>query len=108
VHGALNDSPIEFSAQDIDLTPTSFGGKFSIQNFNLLQIRPYLPPTLPAVLESGIAGVVMAVKLELAQGGQGGLAVGLVTGDVTLTSSRWPRPEDSRSSPCRASGGPQK
>ena len=86
VHGALNDSPIEFSAQDIDLTPTSFGGKFSIQNFNLLQIRPYLPPTLPAVLESGIAGVVMAVKLELAQGGEGGLAVGLVTGDVTLTS----------------------
>jgi uncharacterized protein involved in outer membrane biogenesis len=86
VHGALNDSPIEFSAQDIDLTPTSFGGKFSIQNFNLLQIRPYLPPTLPAALGSGIAGVAMAVKLELAQDGQGGLAVGLVTGDVTVTS----------------------
>jgi hypothetical protein len=56
VHGALNNSPIEFSAQDIDLTPTSFGGKFSIQNFSLLQIRPYLPPTLPVSLESGIAG----------------------------------------------------
>jgi uncharacterized protein involved in outer membrane biogenesis len=84
VHGALNDSPIEFSAQDIDLTPTSFGGKFSIQNFNLLQIRPYLPPTLPAALESGIAGVIMAVKLELAQDGQGGLVVGLVSGDVTV------------------------
>lgn len=83
VHGALNDSPIEFSAQDIDLTPTSFGGKFSIQNFNLLQIRPYLPPTLPVSLESGIAGVTMTVKLEL---GQGGLAVGLVAGDVTLAS----------------------
>ena len=83
VHGALNDSPIEFSAQDIDLTPTSFGGKFSIGNFNLLQIRPYLPPTLPAALESGIAGVTLAVKLEL---GTRGLAVGLVTGDVTLTS----------------------
>ncbi|MEX2218667.1 MAG: DUF748 domain-containing protein [Phycisphaerales bacterium] len=83
VQGALNDSPIEFSAQDIDLTPTSFGGKFSIQNFSLLQIRPYLPPTLPAALESGIAGVIMTVKLEL---GRGGLAVGLVTGDLTLTS----------------------
>jgi uncharacterized protein DUF748 len=86
VHGALNSSPIEFSAEDIDLTPTSFGGKFSIQNFSLLQIRPYLPPTLPASLESGIAGITMTLKLELARGGQGGLAVGLVTGDLTLTS----------------------
>ncbi len=83
VHGALNNSPIEFSAQDIDLTPTSFGGKFSIQNFSLLQVGPYLPPTLPASLESGIAGITMTLKLEL---GQGGLAVGLVTGDLTLTS----------------------
>ena len=85
VHAALNDSPIELSAQDIDLTPTSFGGKFSIQNFNLLQIRPYLPPTLPVALESGIAGVTMTVKIELGKG-PGGLAVGLVTGDVTLAS----------------------
>jgi len=84
VHAALNDSPVEFSAQDIDLTPTSFAGRFSIQNFSLLQIRPYLPP-LPAVLESGIAGVNMAVKLELGRG-PGGLAVGLVTGDLTLTA----------------------
>jgi uncharacterized protein involved in outer membrane biogenesis len=84
VHAALNDSPVEFSAQDIDLTPTSFVGRFSIQNFSLLQIRPYLPP-LPAVLESGIAGVNMAVKLELGRG-PGGLAVGLVTGDLTLTA----------------------
>jgi uncharacterized protein involved in outer membrane biogenesis len=83
VHGALNDSPIEFSAQDIDLTPTSFGGKFSIQNFSLRQVRPYLPPTLPASVESGIAGISMALKLEL---GKGGLAVGLITGDLTLTS----------------------
>ena len=52
VRAALNDSPVEFSARDIDLTPTSFAGKFSIQNFSLLQIRPYLPP-LPAVLDSG-------------------------------------------------------
>jgi uncharacterized protein involved in outer membrane biogenesis len=84
VHAALNDSPVEFSAQDIDLTPTSFAGKFSIQNFSLLQIRPYLPP-LPAALEAGIAGVNMAVKLELGPG-PGGLAVGVVTGDVTLSS----------------------
>jgi hypothetical protein len=84
VRAALNDSPVEFSARDIDLTPTSFAGKFSIQNFSLLQIRPYLPP-LPAVLESGVAGVDMAVKLELGKG-PGGLAVGLVAGDVTLTS----------------------
>ena len=84
VHAALNDSPVEFSAQDIDLTPTSFAGKFSIKNFSLLQIRPYLPP-LPATLESGIVEVNMAIKLELGQG-PGGLAVGLVTGDVTVTS----------------------
>lgn len=84
VRAALNDSPVEFSARDIDLTPTSFAGKFSIQNFSLLQIRPYLPP-LPATLDSGIAGVDMAVKLELGQG-PGGLAVGLVTGDVAVTS----------------------
>jgi hypothetical protein len=84
VRGALNDSPVEFSARDIDLTPTSFAAKFSIQNFDLRQIRPYLPP-LPAVLESGVAGVDMAVKLELGQG-RGGLAVGLVTGDVTVSS----------------------
>ena len=84
VRAALNDSPLEFSAQDIDLTPTSFQGKFSIQNFSLLQVRPYLPP-LPASLESGVAGVNLAVKLELGPG-PGGLAVGLVTGDVALTS----------------------
>jgi hypothetical protein len=84
VHGALNESPVEFSAQDIDLTPTSFAGKFSIQNFNLLQVRPYLPP-LPVALEAGVAAVNMAVKLELGKG-PGGLATGLVTGDVALTS----------------------
>jgi hypothetical protein len=84
VHGALNESPVEFSARDIDLTPTSFAGKFSIQNFNLLQVRPYLPP-LPVALESGIAGVDIAVKLELGQG-PGGLATGLVTGDAAVTS----------------------
>lgn len=84
VRAALNDSPLEFAAQDIDLTPTSFQGKFSIQNFGLLQVRPYLPP-LPATLESGVAGMNLAVKLELGQG-PGGLAEGLVTGDVTLTS----------------------
>ena len=84
VHGALNESPVEFSAHDIDLTPTSFAGKFSIQNFKLLQVRPYLPP-LPVALESGIAGVNMAVKLELGKG-PGGLATGLVTGDVAVTS----------------------
>jgi len=84
VRAALNDSPVEFSAQDIDLTPTSFEGKFSIQNFSLLQIRPYLPP-LPGTLDSGIAGVNMAVKLELGPG-PGGLAVGLVAGDVAVTS----------------------
>jgi len=84
VRAALNDSPLEFAAQDIDLTPTSFQGKFSIQNFSLLQVRPYLPP-MPATLESGVAGMNLAVKLELGQG-PGGLAVGLVTGDVALTS----------------------
>jgi hypothetical protein len=84
VRGALNDSPVEFSARDIDLTPTSFAGKFSIQNFSLLQVRPYLPP-LPASLESGIAGIDVAVKLELGSG-PGGLAVGVVTGDVAVAS----------------------
>src|SRR5512138_1081842 len=53
VRAALNDSPVEFSAEDIDLTPPSFAVKFSIQNFNLVQIRPYLPP-LPATLDSGV------------------------------------------------------
>src|SRR5260370_512424 len=81
---AFNDSPVEFSAQDIDLTPPPFAGKFSIQNFSLLQVRPYLPP-LPATLDSGIAGVNMAVKLELGPG-PGGLAIGLVTGDVGIAS----------------------
>ena len=84
VRAALNDAPVEFSARDIDLTPTSFAGKFSIQNFNLLQVGPYLPP-LPAALHGGIAGVDMAVKLELGPG-PGGLAVGVVTGDVAVTS----------------------
>ena len=84
VHGALNDSPVEFAARDIDLTPTSFAGKFSIQNFSLLQVRPYLPP-LPASLESGVAGIDIAVKLELGSG-PGGLAVGMITGDVVVAS----------------------
>jgi Domain of Unknown Function (DUF748) len=84
VHGALNDSPVEISAQDIDLTPTSFAATLSIQNFNLLQVRPYLPP-LPASLESGVAGVKMAVKLELGSG-PSGLAVGVVSGDVGVAS----------------------
>ena len=84
VRAALNDSPVEFSARDIDLTPTSFAGKFSIKNFGLIQVVPYLPP-MPAVLDSGAAGVDIAVKLELGKG-PGGLAVGLVTGDLALTS----------------------
>jgi uncharacterized protein involved in outer membrane biogenesis len=84
VRGALNESPVEFSARDIDLTPTSFAGKFSIQKFSLLQVRPYLPP-LPASVESGVAGIDIAVKLELGSG-PGGLAVGVITGDVVVAS----------------------
>jgi hypothetical protein len=84
VRAALNDSPVEFSAQDIDLTPTSFAGKFTIRNFSLLQVRPYLPP-LPAELQSGVAGLDIAVKLELGSG-PGGIAVGVVTGDVGVAS----------------------
>jgi uncharacterized protein involved in outer membrane biogenesis len=84
VRAALNESPVEFSARDIDLTPTSFAGKFSIKNFGLIQVVPYLPP-MPAQLDSGVAGVDIAVKLELGKG-PGGLVVGLVTGDLTLTS----------------------
>lgn len=84
VRGALNDSPVEFSARDIDLTPTSFAGKFSIQKFSLLQVRPYLP-SLPASIESGVAGIDIAVKLELGSG-PGGLAVGVITGDVAVAS----------------------
>jgi uncharacterized protein involved in outer membrane biogenesis len=84
VRGALNDSPVEFAARDIDLTPTSFAGKFSIQKFSLLQVRPYLP-RLPASLESGVAGIDIAVKLELGSG-PGGLAVGVISGDVAVAS----------------------
>jgi uncharacterized protein involved in outer membrane biogenesis len=84
VSGALNDSPVEFSARDIDLTPTSFAGKFSIQKFSLLQVRPYLP-ALPASVESGVAGIDIAVKLELGSG-PGGLAMGVITGDVAVAS----------------------
>src|SRR6185295_14015212 len=84
VRAALNNSPVEFSARDIDLTPTSFARKFSIQNFRLVQVVPYLPP-MPAVLYSGVARVATAVKLELGTG-PSGLAVGLVTGDLALSS----------------------
>ena len=90
VRAALNDSPVEFSARDIDLTPTSFAGRFSIRNFNLLQVRPYLPP-LPATLQSGVAGIDMAVKLELGSG-PGGLAVGVVTGDLAVASIAFSQP----------------
>ena len=88
VRAALNDSPVEFSARDIDLTPTSFAGKFSIKNFGLIQVVPYLPP-MPAILDSGVAGVDIAVKLELGKG-PGGLAVGLVTGYLALTPGPQP------------------
>src|SRR6266850_693270 len=84
VRAALNNSPVEFSARDIDLTPTSFAGKFSIQNCGRIEVVPYLPP-MPVVLDSGIAGVDIAVKLELGKG-PSGLAVGLVTGHLALTS----------------------
>ena len=43
VRAALNDSPLEFSAQDIDLTPTSFAGQVLDP-----ELQPAPGPALPA------------------------------------------------------------
>src|SRR5262249_48220728 len=53
----------------------------TLDRFDLTQVRPYLPPNLPASLESGTLGLALEVALER---GENGLKRVAVSGDIRV------------------------
>jgi Domain of Unknown Function (DUF748) len=77
----LNGAPIAVTSDSFVLKPLAVSGRVTIDGFDLAQVRPYIPPTVPAAPHTGKASAAMALAVELEPSG---LKRGTVKGDVTL------------------------
>ena len=77
----LNGAPISVKADALVLLPLAVAGRVTVDGFDLAQVRPYVPPSVPAAPHAGRASLAMALAIELAPEG---LKRGTVKGDVSL------------------------
>jgi uncharacterized protein DUF748 len=77
----LNGAPISVKADALVLQPLAVAGRVTVDGFDLAQVRPYVPPSVPAAPHAGRASLAMALAIELAPEG---LKRGIVKGDVSL------------------------
>ena len=77
----LNGTPISVKSDALVLLPLAVAGRVTVDGFDLAQVRPYVPPSVPATPHAGRASLAMALAIELAPIG---LKRGTVKGDVTL------------------------
>lgn len=77
----VNEAPLDANAGSIVLTPAALTMHLSLERFDLIQVRPYLPPGLPASLESGTLGVALEVAVER---GEVGITRAVVSGDIRV------------------------
>lgn len=77
----LNGAPIGAKADALVLQPLAVAGRVTVDGFDLAQVRPYMPPSVPAAPHAGRASLAMALAIELAPEG---LKRGTVKGDVSL------------------------
>src|SRR5262245_12931306 len=77
----LNGAPISVKADALVLQPLAVAGRVTVDGFDLAQVRPYVPPSVPAAPHAGRASLAMALAIELAPEG---LKRGTVKGEVNL------------------------
>ena len=81
IQSKIGDSPFEMSSTEIRLAPGAISLGLGIKDFNLTQILPYVPPTLPAGPSGGRLGFNFRIGIER---GAEGVTRAVVTGDVSL------------------------
>jgi len=79
VRARVNEAPFDANAGSVLLTPAALTMHLSLERFDLTQVRPYLPPGLPASLESGTLGLALEVTLER---GEVGIKRAVVSGEI--------------------------
>jgi hypothetical protein len=77
----LGQSPFELQSDEIRLAPGAVSIGVTIKDFDLTQVLPYVPPTVPAGPYSGRLGFHLRLGLER---GEAGVTRAVVTGDITL------------------------
>ena len=81
VSARLGEAALQLTSQSIHLTPFSMSLDASIAGFDLAGIRPYLPPDVPVMPETGKIGA--ALRLERVRAGDA-LGESSVSGEVTI------------------------
>src|SRR5437667_264657 len=81
VRARVNEAPLDANAGSVVLTPTALTMHLTLDRFDLTQLRQYLPPGLPASLESGTLGVALEIVVER---GEDRLTRAVVSGDIRV------------------------
>ncbi|HET8576658.1 MAG TPA: DUF748 domain-containing protein, partial [Methylomirabilota bacterium] len=77
----VGQSPFELQSDEIRLAPGALSIGVTIKDFDLTQVLPYVPPTIPAGPYSGRLGFHLRLGLER---GAEGVTRAVVTGDISL------------------------
>jgi len=77
----VNEAPFDATAKSVVLTPAALSVHVTLDRFDLTQVRPYLPPGLPASLLSGSLGLALEVGVER---GEEGLKRAGMSGDIRV------------------------
>ena len=81
IKSKVGDSPFEVSSSEIRLAPGAVSVGLSIKDFDVTQILPYVPPTVPAGPYAGRLGFNLRIAFER---GAEGLKRAVVSGDLSL------------------------
>ena len=85
----VGDSPFELSSNEIRLAPGALSLGLGIKNFDLVQVLPYVPPTVPAGPYGGRLGFNIKIGIER---GAEGVTRAVVSGDMSLDDLQLIRP----------------
>ena len=68
ISARLGDARFEVTSRSVNLTPASISLDVALTDFDLARARPYLPPDIPAIPETGKLG--LALKFERVRSGR--------------------------------------
>ncbi len=89
IQSKVGDSPFELSSNEIRLAPGAVSLGLGIKNFDLTQVLPYVPPTVPAGPYGGRLGFNIKIGIER---GTEGVTRAVVSGDMSLDDLQLIRP----------------
>lgn len=89
IQSKVGDSPFELSSNEIRLAPGAVSLGLGIKNFDLTQVLPYVPPTVPVGPYGGRLGFNIKIGIER---GAEGVTRAVVSGDMSLDDLQLIRP----------------